>query len=80
MHSDARSSNPKVIVRLPALLRMTGVSRSTAHRYQKNDPLFPKSIKLGRSDAKNAAVGYVLEDIQRWIEGKVEKSSESAGE
>lgn len=80
MQSDARSNNQRVIVRLPTLLEMTGVSRATAHRYQKNDPHFPKAIKLSNSPAQNAAVGYVLEDIERWIQRRVEEGSEHPGE
>lgn len=77
MQTDARSSNPKVIVRLPALLEKTGVSRATAHRYRKSDPQFPQPVKLSTSDAQNAAVGYYQEDIDRWIQSRKKKASAS---
>lgn len=55
------------LVRLPTLLEMTGLSRATVYRYSKSDPHFPKPVKLSDSTARNAPVGYRLQDIQNWI-------------
>lgn len=77
MQTDPQSSGTKEIVRLPKLLEKTGVSRATAHRYRKSDPQFPQPVKLSTSDAQNAAVGYYLEDIERWIQSREKKASAS---
>lgn len=62
------------LVRLAALLEMTGLSRATAYRYSKSDPAFPKPIKLSDSTARNAPVAYRLQDIQSWIAERAKNS------
>lgn len=62
------------LVRLPMLLKLTGLSRATAYRYSKSDPSFPKPVKLSDSAARNAPVGYRLQDIQSWIRVRAEIS------
>lgn len=58
-------------VRMPELLAMTCLSRTTAHRLMKTDPTFPKPVKLSDSTARNAPVGFVLGEVQAWIEGRI---------
>lgn len=62
------------LVRLPKLLLLTGLSRATAYRYSKSDPHFPKPVKLSDSKARNAPVGYRMQDIQNWIAQRAESS------
>lgn len=55
-------------IRLPELLTFTSLSRASAYRLMASDSDFPKPIKLGGSTARNAAVGFSLSEVQRWIE------------
>ena len=56
------------IVRLPTVKELTGLSRSTIYlRISKNE--FPASISLG-----DRAVGWLEEDIENWLAGKIEAS------
>ena len=58
-------------VRLPDLLKLLGISRSTVYARMDSksgqyDPSFPKSKKLNTS-SKNGAVGWLLDDIHDYI-------------
>lgn len=62
---------PDRILRLRDCLEMTGLSRSTWHRKIKEDPTFPKPVRLGES-----AVGWIEAEVQDWIEArKAERGS-----
>ena len=57
-----------VILRLPTVKTRTGLSRSTIYlRISKG--IFPKPISLG-----GRAVGWLEEDIDQWIEQRIEES------
>lgn len=56
------------ILRLPAVLERTGISRSTIYLMMSNE-LFPKSISLG-----DRAVGWIEEEIDIWLEEKIKAS------
>lgn len=56
------------VIRLPAVIQKTGLSRSTIYlRMSKGE--FPKSISLGER-----AVGWVEEDISQWIQQCISQS------
>ena len=56
------------ILRLPAVKDRTGLSRSTIYlRISKNE--FPAPISLG-----GRAVGWLEEDIEKWLAEKIEAS------
>lgn len=56
------------ILRLPAVKESTGLSRSTIYlRMVNND--FPRPISLG-----GRSVGWLEEDINAWLEMKIEAS------
>ncbi|WNC70913.1 AlpA family transcriptional regulator [Thalassotalea psychrophila] len=50
------------ILRLPAVIELTGLSRSSIYLRMKNQ-IFPQSISLG-----DRAVGWLEEDINQWLE------------
>ncbi|HIF9086242.1 TPA: helix-turn-helix transcriptional regulator [Photobacterium damselae] len=53
------------IIRLPEVIKMTGLSRSTIYlRMSKGD--FPQSISLGER-----AIGWLETDIELWLEACV---------
>jgi prophage regulatory protein len=60
------------ILRLPAVKQRTGLSRSTIY-LRVNDGTFPKPIQLGER-----AIGWVEEDIQQWLEARIENSRKTA--
>lgn len=62
------------LVRMPMLLKMTGLSRATAYRYLKADRDFPKPVRLSDSAARNAPVAFRLQDIQHWISVRAKSS------
>lgn len=58
----------KVIIRLPKLKHLLGVSRSTVYlrlnpKSKYYDPMFPKPIRLGAK-----AVGWLLSDVYAYID------------
>lgn len=55
------------IIRLPLLMTLTGLSRSTLYDKQnpkckRFDPTFPKRVSLGER-----AVGWRLGDVEAWL-------------
>jgi len=53
------------ILRLPQVLEVTGLSRSTIYAYI-TEGLFPKQVAIGER-----AVGWVSDDIEQWLEEKI---------
>lgn len=74
MMTTNKQAQLQSLVRLPMLLKLTGLSRATAYRYSKSDPHFPKPVRLSDSTARNAPVGYRLHDIQNWIRVRAKSS------
>ncbi|MCH8209438.1 MAG: AlpA family transcriptional regulator [Nitrospinae bacterium] len=56
------------ILRLPAVMARTGLSRSTIYLRVSQDT-FPKPVNLG-----GRAVGWVEAEIQKWLERQIEIS------
>ena len=56
------------ILRLPEVKKITGLSRSSIYLRMATEE-FPKSISLG-----DRAVGWLEQDVCKWIEEKVEQS------
>lgn len=54
------------ILRLPAVMKMTGLTRSRVYFNLKNDPSFPKPVKLSER-----ATGWVREEVEAWIRSRV---------
>lgn len=61
-----------VIVRMPEAIGITGLSRASIYRRAKTDPTFPKPVALSNSDARSAPIGYVLGELQAWVEKQKE--------
>lgn len=53
------------VMRLPEVMKVTGMSRSLIYRYIKNGR-FPKQIKLGER-----ASGWLAEEIICWVADRV---------
>lgn len=52
---------PLSILRLPAVIRRVGLSRSSIYSYQRAG-IFPRAVKIGPH-----AMGYVEQEINDWI-------------
>ena len=57
------------IMRLPEVIDMTGLSRSTIY-LRMSQGTFPRSISLGER-----AVGWLQADIEKWIDDCISASS-----
>ena len=55
-------SNETRIIRLPEVVRLTGLSKPTIHRRYRAGT-FPPPLKLGPN-----AIGWRLADLQHWID------------
>ncbi|WP_108472908.1 helix-turn-helix transcriptional regulator [Rhodanobacter thiooxydans] len=56
---------PAQLLRLPAVIQRTGLSRSSIYRHEA-EGTFPRRVKIGAS-----ASAWLASDIDRWITGRV---------
>ncbi|HDY7733559.1 helix-turn-helix transcriptional regulator [Vibrio sinaloensis] len=62
------------IIRLPEVIDMTGLSRSTIYlRMSKGS--FPQSISLG-----DRAIGWVQVEVEQWLEQRISASRNAGGQ
>ena len=61
-------TNNNRILKLPEVIQVTGLSRSTIYLRMK-EKTFPTHIKLGER-----SVGWLEEDIQCWIDQRISQS------
>ncbi len=74
---NARTRNPDLtIIRLSEVTDMTGLSRTTIYRRIKEDPEFPKPLKLGKTGVRNAPIGFYQNEVQRWLGKLRDKESQ----
>jgi prophage regulatory protein len=59
------------IIRLPEVMRRTGLARSTIYLYV-TEKRFPSPVALG--EGERGAVGWVEEEVTAWIWDKIRKS------
>lgn len=63
-----RTPSPaNTLIRLPEVLAMTGLSRTTLYRRVKAGT-FPASVDIGDSNARGAPIAWPLDEVQDWIE------------
>lgn len=65
-------SEPLCILRMSAVVRRVGLSRSSIYSYQRAG-IFPRAVKIGPH-----AVGYVEQEINEWI-NKARSDREGVG-
>ena len=61
------------IVRMPELLRLTGISRSSVHRLRARGA-FPKPVRLGPR-----AIGWHRAEVVEWLESRPRANDEDFG-
>ncbi|HEX6705227.1 MAG TPA: AlpA family phage regulatory protein [Albitalea sp.] len=59
-YAVVRASGPQLLLRLPSVLRLTGLGRSTIYRLMAQDR-FPAPVRLSER-----AVGWRLTDLEEW--------------
>nr|WP_256674675.1 AlpA family phage regulatory protein [Pseudomonas sp. ALS1131] len=59
------------LIRMPELLALTGLQRSTVYKRLKSDPTFPKPVPLSDSIARRAPVAWVLAEVQAWVQARI---------
>lgn len=57
------------ILRLPRVMELTGLSRSSIYARLADDPTFPRSISLGPR-----SVGWLQSDVWTWIDERAAAS------
>ena len=60
--SHSMLQSPPVFLRMPAIVRLTGLGRSTIYRLMAESK-FPRSVRLG-----DRAVAWRRSDVDRWSE------------
>ena len=63
---------PHVIIRMGALEGLVGMARPTIYKRIKDDPTFPRPVPLSNSNARGAPVGFVLAEVQQWIQSRID--------
>ena len=56
--------NTEIIIRLPTVLRLTGLSRTSVYRKMEREE-FPQRVDLGAR-----AVGWLLSEVLEWIKSR----------
>ena len=64
-------SNGNTIIRMNQLMELTGLARATIYKLLKNDPAFPKQVRLTPSKGRGAAVGWDLGEVIAWLEQRM---------
>ena len=55
------------ILRYSDLETQLGMNCVTIWRRTRTDPTFPRPIRLGNSGSRNAAIGFLAEEVEAWI-------------
>lgn len=67
------------LIRIDDVMAMVGLSRATIYKLmQRDDCRFPSPVKLSNSTARGAPVGWVLAEIQDWIQARISDRSKEA--
>lgn len=66
------------LIRMPELLRLTGLQRATVYKRLKDDLTFPRPVPLSDSDARGAPVAFVLAEVQAWVRARIASRGEVA--
>ena len=65
----APSPEPTAFLRMPSVIRQTGLGRSTIYRLMA-EQRFPKAVRLS-----GRAIGWRATDVQQWAESRMDTSA-----
>lgn len=51
---------------------LVGMARPTIYKRIKDDPTFPRPVPLSNSTSRGAPVGFVLAEVQQWIQSRID--------
>lgn len=51
---------------------LTGLGRTSFYKLMGQDPTFPKPVKLMDSESRGAPVGFVLQEVEAWINRRIQ--------
>ena len=73
MHSPFNTDQCPRVLRMPELLAVLGISKSTIHNFRDvnsphHAPDFPSPIRLGHG--KRSAMGWRADELRTWIESR----------
>lgn len=77
-HHETTSLRPPSLLRLPEVMRRTGLASSTVYWRMKKGT-FPRPIKLNSTvgvDAEKVSVAWREDEIDRWIKERMAAASE----
>lgn len=63
----------KALIRLPKVMAMTGLSRTTLYRRVKAKQ-FPAPVDIGETGQRNSPVAWPLAEVEAWIDSRSSKS------
>lgn len=66
------------IIRIEETARRCGTTRKGLDNLRIKDPTFPRPVPLSDSKARGAPKGFVLGEVQRWIEQRKAKREQPA--
>lgn len=64
------------LIRMPDVLEMTGLSRSTINR-RVAERTFPRPMKLSSTGTRQAPIAFALEEVQAWVAERKNERAES---
>ena len=59
------------LIRINEVMAKTGLARSTIYKKVKDDPSFPRPIKMDKDANRSATVCFVLGEIQTWVRRQI---------
>lgn len=64
------------LIRIADVMAITSMARATVYKQMKEDPTFPRPVKLGNGEARNAPVGFVLGEVRQWVKDRISSRDE----
>lgn len=59
------------LIRWKDVCALTGLARITIYKIMERDSSFPRPVPLTDSKSRGAPVGFVLGEVQAWIQGRI---------
>ena len=78
MNTSQKFDPATTLIRMDDVLAMTGIKRGTVYKRLKDDPTFPKPVRLSDSNYRGAPLGFVLSEVQAWVRQRIEQRGVAA--
>lgn len=78
MNSSLPPFDPaNTLIRMPEVEAITGFARATIYKRLKDDSTFPRPVPLSNSKSRGAPVGFVLSEVQAWVQLRIASREEA---